>query len=111
MCSSPRLRNSEWTAHEYFRNSWEYGVILISRDWIHRLAPYFWGDGEIAPNFEKEISQCPHSPTCNQMAQHMKMGKYSFERGIMALHFGEKYASLPLLIFEEAWQTHCTSFI
>ena len=27
-----------------------YGVISIFRDWIRRLVPYFWGDGEIAPN-------------------------------------------------------------
>jgi len=43
---------------------------------------------------------CPHLPTCrSQTAQLMKTGKYSFERGIIALHFGENYASLPLPIF------------
>ena len=44
----------------------------------------------------------------------MKTGKYYFERGIIALHFGENYASLPLLILEvleEAWRTRFTSFI
>jgi len=34
----------------------------------------------------------------------MKMGKYSFKRGI-TLHFGEKYASHPLPICDE--QTVC----
>jgi len=29
-------------------------------------------------------------------AQRMKTGKYFFEGGIIALHFGEKYAGLPL---------------
>jgi len=36
----------------------------------------------------------------NQTAQHSKTGKYSYKRGIIVLHFGEKYASLPLPIFE-----------
>jgi len=31
----------------------------------------------------------------------MKTEKYSFERGIIGLHFVEKYASLLLPIFEE----------
>jgi len=48
------------------------------------FSPYFWGDGEIALN----------------------TGKYSFKRGIVTLHFGEKYASLPLLIFDEPWWMH-----
>jgi len=39
------------------------------------------------------------------MAQHMKTGNWSFKRGIIALHFGEKYKSHPLAIFEEAWWT------
>jgi len=37
----------------------------------------------------------------NQAAQRMKTGKYSFRQGIIALHFDEKYAILPLLIFDE----------
>jgi len=32
-------------------------------------------------------------------------GKNTFKRGIIVLHFGDKYASLPLPIFEELWQT------
>jgi len=39
------------------------------------------------------------------MAQRVKMGQYSFERGIIALFFVETYASLPLPVLEEAWQT------
>jgi len=42
---------------------------------------------------------------CDQTAQHMKTGKYSFARGIVAVHFGEKYASLPLPISELAWRS------
>jgi len=42
--------------------------------------------------------------------QHLKTEKYSFEREIFAQYFGD-YISLPLPISEEAWQTHCTSFI
>jgi len=37
--------------------------------------------------------------------------KYFVERAIIALHFGENYASLPSPILEEAWRTRCTSFI
>jgi len=33
------LRTSEWTARKYFMNSWGYGVILISHDWIRHLVP------------------------------------------------------------------------
>jgi len=40
----------------------------------------------------------------------VKMGKCCFESGIVALHFGENYASLPLPISEEAWRTR-TCFI
>jgi len=49
-----------------------YGVISIFRDWIRRLVPYFWGDGEIAPNLLK-MSRCPHL-ACrrNQTAQPVK---------------------------------------
>ena len=42
----------------------------------------------------------------NQMAQHMKTGKYAFKRGIIALYFGEKCASLHLRIIDEPWWTH-----
>ena len=81
-----------------------YGVILISRDWILRQfffasSPYFRGNGEFAPNFAKhfkmpsfgELSE-PNSATCEN-------GKIFFQkRGIIVLHFIEKYASLPLPI-------------
>jgi len=45
---------SEWMARKCFTNSWGYGVVLISRDWIHRLIPCFYGDGEIAPNLAQK---------------------------------------------------------
>jgi len=54
----------------------------------------------------------PHSLTCrNQTVQHMKMGKYSVERGIITLRFHGKYASLPLPVFEEPWQTLGTTWL
>jgi len=37
--------------------------------------------------------------------------KNSFESGIIAPHFGGKYASLLLPVFEEAWRTRYASFI
>ena len=59
-----------------------------------------------------KISRCPHlAPPREQMGQHVKTRKYFFERGIIVLHFGENTPSLPSPIFEEAWQTHCASFI
>jgi len=64
--------------------------------------PYSCGDGEIAPKFCQKSDSSPHLVHChNQTAQHVKTGKHSFEKGITALHFGEKYASLPLSIFKE----------
>ena len=41
----------------------------------------------------------------------MKIGKYSFEKGIIALHFRENTQVFPLAISEEAWRTRCASFI
>ena len=55
VCSLLDLRAGDWTARGYVTNSWGYGVILISRDWIRRLVPLFSGDGEIAPNFGKKV--------------------------------------------------------
>jgi len=53
-----------------------------------------------------------HLERCrNHTAQHLRTGKYSLERGIIALHFCKNYASLPSISLEEAWRTRCTSFI
>ena len=41
------LRTSEWTTCGYVTNSYGYVIVLISHNWIFRLVPYFWGDGEI----------------------------------------------------------------
>ena len=70
------------------------------------MSPYFRGEGEIASNFAENLTLC-----CNQTAQHMKTGKYSFERGIITQCFGENYTSLLLPVLGEAWQIHCTSFM
>ena len=58
----------------------------------------FQGDGEIAANFANDLTVSYLAWWCIQTAEHEKTGKYFFERGIIALHFGEKYASLPLPI-------------
>ena len=108
LCYPLDLRNSERTAHGYDTNSWGYGVILVSCKWILCLAPLplsifgeMWKLLEILP----KIWGCPHLASCrNQVAQPMKTGKYSFKRGIIALHFGEKYASFPVPIFEKPWR-------
>jgi len=36
-------------AHKYVLNSWGYGVILISHDWIFRLIPLFLGNMQKLP--------------------------------------------------------------
>ena len=52
--------------------------------------PIFGEMGKLS-QISPKVWRCPHSPTCrNQTAQHMKTGKYSFKRGIIALHFAEK---------------------
>jgi len=94
--------------------SWGYGIILvlilvnfnfIILWFVRRLISLFLGRWRNCPKFLEKIWQCPHSPTCcSQIAHHTKTG------GIIALHFGAKYACLPLPVLEEAWQT-CTSFI
>jgi len=43
-------------ARGYVTNSWGYGVILISRDQILRRILLFWGDGEIAQNWAKNLT-------------------------------------------------------
>jgi len=95
-------------------NIWGCGLILISCDWILCLAPYFWGDGEIAPNFAKNF-RCPRLASChNQTAERMKT-----ENILSNSHaiFGEKYVSLPLPIlvnrggrvWGSEWTTACHS--
>jgi len=78
------------------------GVILISSDWICCLVPYFWGDGEIATNFVKNLA-CPYSPTtCNQMVQHMKRENILLKEGLLP-DILVKNMQIPIF---EAWQTH-----
>jgi len=43
----------------------------------------------------------------NQTPEHTKTPRYSFKRGIIALHLGEKYANLPLPVFGEPWRMCC----
>jgi len=48
--SQNRRMDSSWV--RYYELGRGYGVILLSRDWILRLR----GDGEIAPNFAKNLT-------------------------------------------------------
>jgi len=48
------LRTSEQMADKYFRNSWGYGVILMSHAWIHCFV-LFWEKGKLPPNFAKNL--------------------------------------------------------
>ena len=83
-----RSENQRMYGSWYVTKSWEYGVVLISRDWIPRLVP-FEKMGKL-PQISPKIYRCLCSPTCrNQTAQHVKTKtkKRSFERGIIALHF------------------------
>jgi len=52
--------------------------------------PYFGGDGKFASNFAKNLQL----PLFGE-SERMKTGKYSFKRGIIGLHFGEKHTNLP----------------
>jgi len=49
------LSASEWMAREYVMNSWGYGVILISRDWILCLFALFFGEMEKLPQILPKI--------------------------------------------------------
>jgi len=70
--------------------------------------PLIFGKMGKLSQISPKVGQCPYLPIChNQTAHCMKTGKYSFKRGIIALHFGVKYASLPVPIFEESWWIHC----
>ena len=46
--SQNQCMDTSWT------NSWGYGVVLVSHDWILHLVP-LEGHGEIAPNFAKNL--------------------------------------------------------
>ena len=60
--------------------------------------PPVLGEMGKCPKFCLKIWWCPHLVSCcSWTAQHMKTGKYCFKRGIIALHFGEKYAKLNSL--------------
>jgi len=74
-------------------------------------SPIFGKMGKL-PQISPKNWRCPHSPYCrNQTARRLKTVKYSFESGIIDLHFDQRDTSLPLPILEEAWRTRCTSFI
>ena len=58
------------------------------------------------PQISLKIWWCPHSPTSrNQTVWHMKTGKYSFERGIIALHLVKKIPSSVALSWQYFWRS------
>jgi len=71
-------------AREYVMNSWGYGVILISRDWILCLFPLFFGEMEKLPQILPKIWRWPHLSSCrDQTAERVKTGKYYFKQRII----------------------------
>jgi len=97
------LRTSEWTARGYVTNSWGYGVILIPVIEFFTSSPYFRGEMWKLLQILPKMWWCRYLASClYRTAQHMKTGKYSFERRIIMLHFGEKYAKFP---FTHFWGT------
>lgn len=62
--------------------------------------PPIFGEMVKSAQISPKIRWCPHSPTSHsQTAQLMKTGKYSFDRGIITLHFGEKKRKSPFTHF------------
>jgi len=80
---------------EYATVSWGYGVILIFHDWILCLIYLVAGKWENYPKFRQKFDSALIRR--RQTAQCMKTGNDLLKR-IIALHFGEKYAGLPLPI-------------
>ena len=90
------LRNSEWTVRGYVTNGWGYGVILISCDWFLHLFPPFsgrWG------KFDGVLFR--------RVAVTKRLNIWKWDNIVHYSHVGEKYASLPLPIFQELWRTRC----
>jgi len=85
----------EWTACRYITNSWGYGVILISRNCIRRLICLFSGRWENCPKFRQKFHGAIIRRLVITKRATYENWKIFFERGIIALHFGERYASLP----------------
>jgi len=86
------------------------GMVIPSLDSSPR-PPVLEEKREIAPNFAQKC----HGALIRRVVVAKRRniyenGKHSFERWIIALHFGENYASLPLPNSEKAWRTRCTSF-
>ena len=86
-----------------------YGVILTSCYWFRCLIPLLSGRWGNSPKFGQK---CDNVLIWRAVITNVtKIGRHSVKRGIIALHFGEKLASLLLPIFAEDWRIHCTSFI
>ena len=87
--------DSLWVCYEQLG----YCVILISCDWIIHFVPQFfgrWGNcATIGQKFDDAFIWRV------VVTKQLNMGKQKTET--VWLHFGEKYASLPILIFEEPW--------
>jgi len=64
------------------------------------------------PLISPEILRCPYLPTCQPNGATNENGKIFFQKMYNRPTFlSKKYASFPLPVLEEAWQTCCTSFM
>jgi len=75
-----------------------YRVITKSRDWILCRIPYFWGDGKMASAVTKFDSALIWQVVIATWLKIRKRKKYSFNRGIIMLYFGEN-TQVPLYPF------------
>ena len=68
------------------------------RHYFTAVSMIHWStESHTAPDLAQKMWWCPHSKRCyNLTAQRLNTVKYSLERGIIALHFREKYASVSL---------------
>jgi len=74
-------------ARGYVTDSWGYGVILISRDWILRLVPLFsgrWGNcPKLCQKFDALIWQVVVTKQCNIRKQENILSKEGLSRYVM----------------------------
>jgi len=104
-----RISQNQW-----MDGSWVfYEQLGVWCDWIRYLVPLFSGRWGNCPKFSPKFDGALIWWVVITKRLKMCKRKHSFKRGItaLALHFGQKYTSLPLPIFEKSWRTRCTSFI
>jgi len=91
-----RSPNQWMAAHKYVLNSWGYGVILISHDWIFRLIPLFLGNVQKLP----QILSKNDDALIWRVVIYKRLNLWKWEnRGIVALHFLWKLHKSPFTYF------------